>query len=381
MREEIQQLLCKLYTYTYFRRIVHINLYQEEAGQMLVLSHRNGVIDGYVYRSVFQNARFLLVRQLQRNAVLRFLLPAIDVSCPEDKNDLAQYNISVAHSCVETVRNNQFRLAVFPQEESHLGPKPLPLQTEYAKMAAMAAQEKSLRITPCAIVYDDPTRMGGQVFVVQGKSVVVTNNMNHDQIHQQVSDSLNQVVISYQSSKTQLVAHQGAILAMLSGRINYAEALYKIGENPDILNHVHAYCQNPILKRCLCYKKCPVFPSDVKTNVKVMLMTMAIVIPTLMLNIVPIITGLYGSSIFADDENTISLWRTIMGYACAVLFYVFLLFVSPTTFLIGLPMSIWGFHLYGAFKKHMTAVLNHVICPKGEVLYKEIQNEIISKIM
>ena len=72
MLKQIQRLLCLLYVRTYFRHITLINDSKEHVGNLLIMSHRNGAIDGFVYHSVFPNTRFLLARQLQKNAFLRF---------------------------------------------------------------------------------------------------------------------------------------------------------------------------------------------------------------------------------------------------------------------------------------------------------------------
>ncbi len=381
MREFIQRLLSTLYAYSYFRHIVYVNRYKENAGKMLVLSHRNGAIDGYVYHSVFRNVRFLLARQLQRNAVLRFLFPGIAVYRPKDKSNSAHENMTAVRTCISTLQNKQYRLGLFPEGTSQLGPKPLPYQMGYAKIAVMAAQENPFKVTPCAIFYDDPTCMGGQVFIVQAKSVSVLDNLSAQEIHQQVLASANQVLMSYETAENQLVAHQAAVMAMLSGQISYVEALYKIGENPMILAQARAYCKNPAVQSCLLYKKCPIFPRNFCISLWVVLITMPIVIPTFLFNIIPVLIGWLGGRFLADADNTVSLWRTLTGYSSGVLFYVILLFISPLMVLIGLPFSLWGFHLYGAFKKHIIPLINSTICPYGVKLYRKVQDEIMSKIM
>ena len=72
MLKHIQRILCLVYVRTYFRHVTLINNAKENVGNLLIMSHRNGAIDGFVYHSVFPNTRFLLARQLQKNAFLRF---------------------------------------------------------------------------------------------------------------------------------------------------------------------------------------------------------------------------------------------------------------------------------------------------------------------
>ncbi len=345
MKETIQRFLCSFYAYSYFRHILHVNPHRQNAGQLLILSHRNGAIDGYVYRSVFSNIRFLLARQLQRNAVLRFLFPGIAVYRPKDKKNSAQQNVTAVRACVGTIQDKHLRLGLFPEGTSQLGPKPLPFQTGYAKIAALAAQENPLTITPCAIFYDDPSCMGGQVFIVQAKSVEVSCNMGSTEIHQQVMDSINCVLMSYKTPESQQSAHQSAVIAMLSGKISYIDALYRIAENTQILKQVQSYCLCKEIQNCLLYKKTPVFPNHIGISLWVTLITMPIVIPTFLFNIVPVIIGWLGGRFCADADNTVSLWRTLTGYGSGFLFYLLLFFVSPITVLFAFPLILWGFHL------------------------------------
>ena len=380
MRVLIQNLICKLYVWTYFRHVYAENLPRDIRENLLILSHRNGAIDGFVYHSVLKKGVFLLARQLQKNAFLRFLFPGIAVSRAKDMADKERSNTSALRACLSVLREGKEPLCLFPEGTSSLGPTHLPFHNGYAKMAEMnTAAGSRTNILPVAIVYDDPTKLGGSVWVIGGQKISVSADMTADDIGQQTLSEFEKITFSYSSGEAQQLAHQAAVLAVLSKKMSYVTALKRIREKADILDIVRQYHQN-IPAGMLSYKGVKIYPQSVLQSVWVVGITIPIVVPTLLFNLIPILMGYLAGRTRLHDPNTISLWRGLVGYPAGALMYVVGLFCSPLWMGGAFLFSLWGLHLYGAFKKHMYALINWMLYHRGYSLFQESQHEIIQKL-
>ena len=104
---------------------------------LVVSSHRNGAIDGYLVLAAFPRAVFLASAQLLRNPWLRLMFAGIPVVRAKDAQrhhlDPQRFAspVSATLSCLE----QGSCVALFPEGTSCWGPKPLP----YAQGAALVA--------------------------------------------------------------------------------------------------------------------------------------------------------------------------------------------------------------------------------------------------
>lgn len=378
MLKQIQRLLCLLYVRTYFRHVTLINDAKEDVGNLLIMSHRNGAIDGFVYHSVFPNTRFLLARQLQKNAFLRFLFPGIAVFREKDRQDSKTQNSDAVRSCIRVLKTSETSLGIFPEGSSSLGVKHLPFQKGFSKIVALAlAQGTTVTVTPCSVFYDDPTHLGGQIYLVQGKNISFSEKETAENIYETVTKALENILMTYESEQTKKLVHQSAVIADLTQKVLYPNALRKLQDKTDLLEKTNQWHQN--IKGVL-YKNTYVYPTHIGLSLWTFLITLPIVLPTLIINALPLFVGWCGGRFGADDTNTISLWRFLTGYPIAVLFYLIFIYCSPLMGIVSLMFSIWGFHLYGAFKKHTCCLVNLLFNPKGLKEYRKLQNEIMSEL-
>ena len=144
---------------------------------LVVSSHRNGAIDGYLVLAAFPRAVFLASAQLLRNPWLRLMFAGIPVVRAKDAQrhhlDPQRFAspVSATLSCLE----QGSCVALFPEGTSCWGPKPLP----YAQGAALVACLSWLRegvppqVIPVGLFYRAPDRFRSRAEVLVGQSVAI----------------------------------------------------------------------------------------------------------------------------------------------------------------------------------------------------------------
>ena len=380
MKKAIQKALVWLYVTTYFRHIYVRNNNSSDPINMLVLSHRNGAIDGFVYHYAFKKGTFLLARQLQKNFFLRFIFPGISIYRSKDAKDAAASNMLAIKGCLNVMKGKDGPLCIFPEGTSNLGPKHLPFFNGYAKMACLNAKsEGKTTLLPVAIVYDDPTCLGGSVWIVTGKQIDVTKKMDIETIQKKTLEAFEKVTLSYETEKEQLESHQTAVIASLSKKADYYECLKRTEQKNSFASIIRTYNKKTSPK-AFKYKQTVIYPQSFIKSLWVFLITLPIVVPSLIINIIPISIGYWAGTKRKHDPNTISLWRALAGYPVGFIFYLILALFCPLAAVLILPFSLWGLHLYGAYKKHLYALLNFIFYHSSYSYFKEAQNDILSKL-
>lgn len=383
-------LLIGIIVMTYFRKICHNIVFENKNAQIFALSHRNGAVDGWVYAYIFKNAIFTLAQQLHNSFFLRILFPGITLIRKKDISKTEQQkNIKSFKQCLQVLNQHKQPLCIFPEGTSDLGMKHLPFENGLSKIAVSAFKKNKnhISITPFAIFYDDPTHMGGSVFVQQGKSFNVNTEDSHA-IHQQMTEYLEEILLEYNSVDEMNYAHKTAVLnSVFNAKRNYVATLYQLKRQPETLQkisqQIELFEKNTIKGKTVNYKKTTVYPINVLLSLWTFLITVIIVFPTILINAIPLFCGLIAGK-KSKDENTVSLFKIIMGYWVGLFYYLilmilFAIFYGVVGILIVLCLflfSLWGLKLYGAFKKHFYALLNLFIFRSGRKEFLRIYNEI-----
>jgi 1-acyl-sn-glycerol-3-phosphate acyltransferase len=86
--------------------------------------HRNGAVDGFVYKSIFRRGIFLIAAQLQKNLFSRLFFTGISVVREKDSGDRGM-NSAAMKQCGELLARGG-ELFVFPEGTSSLGSHHLP---------------------------------------------------------------------------------------------------------------------------------------------------------------------------------------------------------------------------------------------------------------
>jgi len=144
--------------------------------QLILSSHRNGAIDGYLVLAAFPDANFLVSVQLLRGRLLRLMFTGIPVVRDKDTQryglNKRQYGnpVSAALACLRAGAS----LATFPEGSSEWGPKPLPYQPGTARIVRMAlADGLPIEVVPVGLFYPTPDRFRSRAEVLIGEPIVL----------------------------------------------------------------------------------------------------------------------------------------------------------------------------------------------------------------
>ncbi|MDA3057361.1 1-acyl-sn-glycerol-3-phosphate acyltransferase [Campylobacter sp. VBCF_05 NA6] len=389
----ISKILVWIIVNSYFRKITKFDKFatnRAKCAKIFALSHRNGAVDGWVYSYIFKNAVFTLAKSLQRNFFLKILFPGIAIFREKDEpKTYKQKNIRAFKNMLNTL--NHTPLCIFPEGTSSLGLSHLPFEKGISTLSATFVKQnkKSLAITPFAIFYDDPTCMGGKVFVNSGEEIIV-NSINSDEIQTNLTQNFEKILTSYKSEKDMQNAHKIAILATLFDESkNYGEILLKLQKRnfTNLVQNLQIYEEKIKGKNLLFYKKIAIYPKNILLAFWTLFITSVVVLPTFALNFIPIICAFFAGK-KSEEIHTISLYKIIVGYGIGAVFY-FILAVLGVVFgggfgalvvIFALIFSLFGFRLYGAFKKHLFAILNLAIFPNARKNFLRLENEICTNL-
>ena len=130
--------LLRAATAIYYRRVRVVRLAAVAIDQrpvLLVGLHRNGAVDGMLYKSVFPRAVFLISRQLVRGWFGRLLFTGIPVTRDKDEDESGSRRDNsgaLALAVDHLVAGGH--LFVFPEGTSDLGPRHLPFKPGAARI-------------------------------------------------------------------------------------------------------------------------------------------------------------------------------------------------------------------------------------------------------
>lgn len=167
----------------YFRVRLVGSRVSPRARQLILCSHRNGAIDGYLALAAFPHVSFLVSVQLLRNPLLRWMFAGIPVVRDKDtvryglKKQQFANPIAAAIACFRAGGS----LAIFPEGSSEWGPKPLPYEPGAARIVRMAVAEGiDLEVVPVGLFYRVPDRFRSRAEVWIGEPVVLPAQGDRD---------------------------------------------------------------------------------------------------------------------------------------------------------------------------------------------------------
>ena len=171
--------LLRAATAIYYRRVRVVRLAAVAIDQrpvLLVGLHRNGAVDGMLYKSVFPRAVFLISRQLVRRWFGRLFFTGIPVTRDKDEDESGSRrdNSGALAVAVEHLVAGG-HLFVFPEGTSDLGPRHLPFKPGAARiLAAALARGVTPLVIPVGIFYESAPTFRSDVCIVAGAPIDVT---------------------------------------------------------------------------------------------------------------------------------------------------------------------------------------------------------------
>jgi 1-acyl-sn-glycerol-3-phosphate acyltransferase len=177
MPELWYRLLLRITTRTYYRRVSVVNLapLEEGDGPMLFVGlHRNGAVDGMLYKSIFPTAVFVVARRLLRSRFSRLYFTGIPVTREHDEDAATRRdNPRALEAAVDHLALGG-QLFILPEGTSDLGPRHLPFKPGAAKVLATALERGiTPRVVPLGIFYESAAAFRSDVCIVVGSPIDV----------------------------------------------------------------------------------------------------------------------------------------------------------------------------------------------------------------
>ncbi len=203
------RLLAWLLRGFYFRRVSVVGARRQPSPprgcRLIVSSHRNGAIDGYVVLRAFPGVQGLVSIQLLQHPLLRWMFDGIAVVREKDRQRhgvrRATFANPVDAGCAQLRAGGD--LLVFPEGSSEWGHRPLPYQRGAARIArTMLAEGAPLELVPLGLYYQAPDRFRSDVEVLAGPPLALPARRAEEadrawelRIHQAIAEALDAVSV------------------------------------------------------------------------------------------------------------------------------------------------------------------------------------------
>ncbi len=308
---------------SYFDRITVLHSERLPAGGpvLYVCLHRNGAVDGFIYRRVLPRGVFLISTQLLRSFFARLFFCGIAVARGKDDGDHSQ-NDAALRRCVQLLANGG-ELVVFPEGTSALGPRHLPFKSGAARIALEAlARGVPLRIVPLGIHYERAWAFRSRVEVVVGEPI--SRELPADlselgrlkEMRRRMTTALESVGANFPSAAAQANAERFAYAATLGTSRNYFDALkpLEVGVPEPLRARWQELESKLVANRMPLHQGVPLFPVGPWLRYALLLLALGpVVLAGAALNLPPLVAGWLAARKFADDRNVIALWRIMVG--------------------------------------------------------------------
>lgn len=353
----------------YFSRVtVHGQEHLPSSGPLLlVMLHRNGAVDGFVYRALWPKICYTLKANLRRSLFGRVFFDGLEMNRSEDGDD-AEGNRAVVDRCVDVLQQGA-ALGIFPEGTSKLGPAHLPFRSGAARIARLYQAERSdLMVLPCGIHYERAWAFRSRVEIVIGPPIVLEESDSLGSIRRKFTIALERVGANFPDAATQQRAERMAYAATLGTPHAYAKVLQTCAAGiPEEMRRADETWEKCCAGRRLWrHQGVPLFPlRSVTLYAPVALGLSALVLPGVVLQCVPLGVAAIAGKVLADDTNVIALWRVLTGVPLAFLWNVALvsLLVGVGAWWILVTVWILSFCMWFfwyRWKKTMVIVINGI---------------------
>lgn len=350
----------------YFDRItlVHPERIPAHGPTLFLALHRNGAVDGFVYRAVLPETLFLISTQLRRHPLGQLFFTGIEVVRNKDDGD-RQINAGAMQKCRAWLEFGGC-LCVFPEGTSSLGPKHLPFKSGAIHLIldylAANASQSTLNVIPLGIHYESPTQFRGRVEVVAGMAIDLDFDSSLSplarikEMKRRVTSGLEAVGINvtsaeYQDKIERMARHQRQLdgtsyFESLKQLENQTSGSSRRQETPTAFPHVPCSSRREeTLTSTLC--------DSLRLCGKLILFFLCtpIVLAAASLNAPPLAAAYLVSRQMADDRNVISLWKMLVGipswiFWCSAVIVATLLVNEAWLLVVYLVITVTGIKSY-----------------------------------
>lgn len=292
---------------------------------LLVMLHRNGAVDGFVYRVLWPEICYTLKAKLRSSLLGRIFFDGLEIARSDDNADAAEVNRTVIAQCVQVLQQGAV-LGIFPEGTSKLGPAHLPFRSGAARIAQLYQNQSGfLRILPCGIHYEKAWSFRSRVEIVIGPPIFIDPTDSLGSIRRKFMHALEEVGANFPDASTQQLAERTAYMATLGTSHSYASVLHQCARSiPEEVRVRDMIWQRRCAGRRLWrHQGVPLFPlrSLFPYLVAAFVLTL-LVLPGLFLQSLPMGLAWMAGKIMADDTNVVALWRILVGVPMALLWNV-----------------------------------------------------------
>lgn len=329
----------------YFERItvLHLKRRSERGPVLYVALHRNGAVDGFIYRLVVPEGVFLISTQLRRSFFARLFFSGIAIARKRDEEDRGQ-NDAALRQCAELLASGG-ELIVFPEGTSSLGPRHLPFKGGAASLALdTLGRGVSLQIVPLGIHYERAWAFRSKVEVVVGEPISTELPANLSELSRlremkrRIAVALESVGTNFPSAEVQETAEQLAYAATLGTPRRYFTSLkaLEVGVPEPLLARWNELAGRLATRRALLHQGVPLFPVGTWLHCPLLLFVLGpVVLAGALVNLPPMLAGWAAGRRFADELNVVALWRILVGLP------LFVIWFGVVTMVLGLAASWW----------------------------------------
>ena len=325
MRDLYLRLLSRLLVRCYYHRARLLNAENRPAaGPILYVGlHRNGAVDGCVYKSLLPESVFMISVQLRRSVIGRMFFDGIEGVRDKDRgHDKGGENSIAIERCIEHLRRGG-AVFVMPEGSSDLGHRHLPFRKGAARIVETALRA-GLRptVVPVGIHYERAWAWQSDVEVVLGPPLPLdlppgsSGPAAVDLLHRHISAGLEAVAVAAPDAESFARCERAAYTATLGSERSYFTALKALEAGVPEAETALAEIEKLTADRPLFqYQGVPLLPPRHAwaDAVHALLLT-PLVAAAGLLNLPPLLIAWSAGRRFADARNTIALWRLLAGF-------------------------------------------------------------------
>ncbi len=321
-------------------------------GPVLALClHRNGAVDGFVYRGALPRVAYMLKSTLRRSLMGKLFFDGVEVSRTEDGG--RNGNAAVLDECIVWLQRGGC-LGVFPEGTSALGPRHFPFKSGAARIAQGYLQKGlSLTVLPLGIHYERAWAFRSRVEIVIGPPVTIPSGKALAspgagllEIKHRFTAALESVGVNFPDPTTQELAQQLAYIATLGTDRSYFSALKQMEQQlpTKAVEAWQAFAQQANGAPLLRHQGVPLFPLRWPWAYALAALTLAVpVLLGAVMNALPLAVAWWAGCKFPDDLNVIALWRILTGVPILILWAVLWLVAGTVSGLWWLPLLYFSF--------------------------------------
>lgn len=342
MRDLYLRLLSRLLVHCYYHRARLLNPENRPAaGPVLYVGlHRNGAVDGCVYKSLLPESVFMISVQLRRSVIGRMFFDGIEVVRDKDRgHDKGGENSVAIERCIEHLRRGG-AVFVMPEGSSDLGHRHLPFRKGAARIVDTALRA-GLRptVVPVAIHYERAWAWQSNVEVALGDALSLdlppeTGGRGRvDLLHGRISDALEALAVQSPDPETFARRERAAYVATLGTGRSYFAAMKAMERGaPEAEAAIAEFIHLTAGRSLFLYQGVPLVPiRHTWAHAICALLLAPLVAAAGLLNLPPLLIAWGAGRRFADARNTIALWRLLAGFPAFLLWTAGLLALAIMT--------------------------------------------------